>query len=157
MSSSTSVTRAAVVLALAGTSLLAQGVALRTGTWDYTMTVEGAIPMDGIPENMRAAIEAQFRQPRTFKSCLTAEDLESFNIGRTEDGSDDDCKVISSKVGPTGGDITRQCTGERARTETVHVEASSPQAMRAVITSKTAEGTMTTTMTGKWVSAQCRD
>ncbi|MFN8062949.1 MAG: DUF3617 family protein [Vicinamibacterales bacterium] len=159
MSSSTSQTiaRLTLVCALAGASLLAQGLTLSTGTWKYTMTVDGAIPLDGVPENMRATIEAQFKQPRTFTGCLTAEDLKSVNLGRTDDSADEDCTVLSSKMGPTGGDITRQCTGERARTETVHVEALSPQAMRAVITSKTPTGTMTTTMTGTWVAAQCND
>ena len=94
--------------------------------------------------------------------CLSGPKADRCRILCRENGqctptADEDCTVLSSKMGPTGGDITRQCTGERARTETVHVEALSPQAMRAVITSKTPTGTMTTTMTGTWVAAQCND
>jgi hypothetical protein len=152
---------AVVVVALSAVALsvtlLAQGINLRTGSWEYQMTVEGAIPMDGIPENMRASMEAELRKPRVVKSCMTAEDLKNLRLGKTDDGDDEECKVLSSKVGPTGGDISRECTGDRPRTETIHVEASSPQAMRAVVTSKAAQGTMTTTMVGRWLAAQCRD
>ena len=137
--------------------LKAQGPNLRTGTWEYTMTVDGAIPMDGIPENMRASMEAEFRKPQVFKSCLTAEDVKNLRLGKTDDADEDDCKVTSSRLTATGGDVTRECTGDRPRTETTHLEAAAPQTLHAVITSKSAKGTTTTTLNGRWLAAQCRD
>jgi hypothetical protein len=99
---STLVGACAVALA-SGAVLLAQGINLRTGTWEYTMTVEGVLPMEGIPENMRASMEAEFRKPQVFKSCLTAEDLKNFKLGKNDDSDDEECKVLSSKVGPRKG------------------------------------------------------
>lgn len=155
--SSSTLMRACAVALASGTVLLAQGLNLRTGTWEYTMTVEGAIPMDGIPENMRASMEAELRKPQTFKSCLTAEDLKSLKLGKNDDGDDEVCKVLSSTVGPTGGNYTRECTGDQPHTETVHLEAASPQALHAVVTRKGATGDMVTTLNGRWLAAQCRD
>jgi len=154
----TSVVRLALAATvLFGVSLVAQGLNLRAGTWEYNMVISGAIPMDGVPENMRASMEAELRKPRVFKSCLTAEDVKSLNLGRTDDSDDEECKVLSSNLTASGGDITRECTGDRPRTETVHVETTSPQAMRATVTSQGAQGVMTTTISGKWLAAACRD
>lgn len=151
------VVRACAVALASGTVLLAQGINLRTGTWEYTMTVGGAIPMDGIPENMRASMEAELRKPQVFKSCLTVEDLKNFKLGKNDDSDDEECKVLSSKVGPTGGDVTRACTGDQPRTETIHVDAPAPQTMHAVVTRKGVTGDMVTTLNGRWLAAQCRD
>lgn len=156
----TSPLKAAVVAVPAvvfGVTLLAQGLNLRTGTWEYTMTVAGALPMDGIPENMRASMEAELRKPQTFKSCLTAEDLKTFKLGKNDDSDDEECKVLSSQVGPTGGEVTKACTGDQPHTETVHVDAPSPQSMHAVITRKGAKGDMVTTLNGRWLAAQCKE
>lgn len=141
----------------AGATLLAQSVNLRTGSWQYHMTVEGAIPMDGIPENMRASLEAEMRKPRDFTSCLTAEDLKNMSLGKTDDADEEDCTVTASRLTATGGDLTRECTGARPRTETMHIEATSPQVMRATIVTTRGQGTSTTTLTGKWLAAQCRE
>jgi hypothetical protein len=54
----------------------------------------------------------------------------------------------------TSADIVRRSTGDEPRTETIHYEASSPQTLRADISSKGATGTMTMAITGKWVAAQ---
>ena len=37
------------------------------------------------------------------------------------------------------GGITRACTGDQPRTETVHIDAPAPQSMHAVITRKVAD------------------
>ena len=149
---------ASVLLALAlGGTLLAQGFNVRTGTWEFTMTIQGALPMEGVPPAMRAQLEAELRKPKTYTSCVTAEDLKTLNLGKADDDNDSDCKTVSSKVTATTGDVVRQCTGDEARTDTVHYEASSPQTMKATVSSKRAKGTTTMAIAGKWVSAQCKD
>src|SRR4051812_27353913 len=75
-----------VVTASATVVLFAQGFNARTGTWEFTMTVQGAIPMEGIPANMRAQLEAEMRKPQVYHSCVTADDLKSLKLGKKDDG-----------------------------------------------------------------------
>lgn len=152
--------RYAALLALsfaAGATLHAQNFNVRPGTWQFNMTMQGAIPLTGVPAETRAQFEAEMRKPRTFTSCVAAEDIKQLNLGKMDDGSDEDCKVLTSKITPTIGDITRQCTGDDAFTETAHFEAPTPQSMRANISRKSATGTMTIVTTGKWLAALCKD
>lgn len=138
-------------------TLVAQGFNMRTGAWEFTMTTSGAIPMDGVPPEMRAQVDAEMRKPRTFRSCVTAEDLKSLKLGKTDDSDDDDCKVVTSTITATAGDVVRQCTGDMPRTETAHYEAPTPQTVKANISNKSATGTMTMVVTGKWLAAKCSD
>jgi hypothetical protein len=141
-----------------GATLFAQGFNLRTGTWQFEMTMQGDIPMEGIPPEARAQIEAQLRQPQVVSSCVTAEDLKNLRLGRTgDDGDDEDCKVLTSKVTATSADFTRQCEGDEPRAETVHFEAPTPQSVKGTIAQKRASGTMTIAIAGKWMAAQCKE
>jgi hypothetical protein len=97
------------------------------------------------------------RKPRTSQSCVTAEDIKSLDLGKMDDAEDKDCRTVSAKITPTLGDIVRQCTGDQPRTETAHFEATSPQTMKANITSKSAEGTMSIAMSGRWLNAECKE
>jgi len=92
-----------------------------------------------------------------MNSCVTAEDLKQLRLGRTDDSDDENCKILSSKFTATTADITRQCTGDEASTEIAHYEAPTPQTVTGSVTRKTAKGTMTINMAGKWVAAQCKD
>jgi hypothetical protein len=147
---------AAIALAV-GATLLAQGFALRTGAWSFTMTMQGGMPLEGLPAATRAQIEAEMNKPQTFRSCVTAEDLKNLNLGRTEDSDDEDCKTVASNVTATAADITRQCTGDEPSTETSHFEAATPQTLKGTVTKKGAKGTMTMNLTGKWVGPKCVD
>jgi hypothetical protein len=149
----------AAVMGIASLTVVvfAQAFNARIGTWEFTMTMQGAMPMEGVPPAMRAQIEAEMRKPQVFKSCVTAEDLKSLKLGKPNDGDDDDCKVVTSKMTATSGDVVRECTGDMPRTETSHYEAPTPQTMKAHILSKSATGTMTLDVTGKWIAAACRD
>src|SRR6476659_6934164 len=92
--------------------VFAQAFNVRIGTWEFTTTMQGAMPMEGVPAAMRAQIEAEMRKPKVFKSCVTAEDLKSLKLGKTNDSDDDDCKVVTSKITATSGDVVQQCTGD---------------------------------------------
>jgi len=139
-------------LAVVGSvALFAQGFNARIGQWEFTMMMVGAMPMQGLPPE----VQAEMRKPQVYKSCVTAEDLKSLKLGKMKD--DDDCKVVTSKITATSGDVVRECTGDMPRTETSHYEAPTPQTMKAHIVSKSATGTMTMDVTGKWIAAACRD
>jgi hypothetical protein len=140
-----------------GTILYAQGFNARTGTWEFTVVIKGGMPMEGVPPAVAAQIQASLAKPQTSTSCLTAADLKNLNLGRMDDSDDEDCKILSAKVTPTVADITRECTGDDPYTETAHFEAPTPQTVRGDISRKTAKGTMTMTMTGKWVAAACME
>lgn len=153
--------RSSVVLALAGMAggavLSAQGFGARTGAWTFTITMKGAMPMEGLPPAARAAIEAEMSKPQTMNSCVTAEDLRELKLGNNKDSDDEDCKILSSKITATTADITRECKGDEPSTETLHYEAPTPQTLTGNITRKSKEGVMTIKMVGKWVAAQCKD
>lgn len=143
-----------VAVAALSTTLLAQAFNVRPGTWEVTVQMQGDLPMQGLPPAQRAQMEAQMSKPHTTTSCLTAEDIKSLNLGTMDE--DPNCKTISSKIGATVGDIVRQCTGDDPHSETAHFEATTPQSLKATMTSKGAQGTMTMSMTGRWMSADCR-
>lgn len=152
--------RSPMVVALAvmtsGTFPLAQGFGARTGAWTFTVTMKGAAP-EGLPPAVRAQIEAQLSQPQTMNSCVTAEDLKQLKLGNRDEDNDDNCKVLSSKITATTADLTRQCTGDEAYTETLHYEAPTPQTLTGTITRKTAKGETAIKLAGKWTAAQCKD
>lgn len=135
--------------------LLAQGFGPRLGAWQYTITMKGDMPMQGLPPDVAKQLAAQLAMPQTTTGCMTAEDLKDLNLGRMED--DDDCKVLSSKITPTVADFVRQCTGDETYTDTAHFEAPTPQTMNGTISRKSSQGTMTITMAGKWVAAVCKE
>jgi hypothetical protein len=139
-----------------GTALVAQAFGARTGAWVFTITMKGDIPVEGLPPEAAAQIRAEMSKPQTMNSCLTAEDLKEFNLGKTGD-DDEDCKVLSSKFTATTADVTRECTGDSPYTETAHYEAPTPQTLTGNMSRKTATGTMTIAMTGKWAGAQCKE
>jgi molybdopterin-binding protein len=152
--------RSAVLLAgiSLGVTLFAQGLNLRTGTWEFTMAMQGTVPMEGIPPEARAQIEAELRKPQIVTSCLTDEDVENLRLGRTgEESDDEECKVLTSKVTAMSADFTRQCEGDEPRTETVRFDIPTPQTMKGTIAQKRASGTMTIAMAGKWMAAQCKE
>jgi hypothetical protein len=152
-----SVSVALVASLAAGIGVLAQGFGLRTGSWSFTMTAQGSMPMEGVPPAVRAQIEAELGKPQTFTTCVTAEDLKNLNLGKTPDSDDEDCKTVSAKVTPTVADITRQCSGDEPSTEISHFEAATPQTLKGTVTRKSAAGTMTMNMIGKWVGAKCAE
>ncbi len=153
-------TAAIAVLSISmAAAALAQAVFdVRTGEWE--MTVAGidmpAAALEKLPPGARAQFQAEMSKPHTSSSCISADDLKNLNIGRTGDDDDKDCKVTSRSVTRTTADFTRQCTGDEKRTDVMHVEAPTPTTFRANIKSTTADGTMTMTMSGKWLSATCK-
>jgi len=148
---------ASVLIVLAVGSLLAQGFGARPGTWQFTITMKGDMPMQGLPPEVAKELAAQLAKPQTTSGCVTAEDLANLNLGRMEDSGDEECELISSNVTATMADFVRECTGDETYTDTAHFEAPSPQTLNGNISRRSAEGTMTITMAGRWVAAACKE
>jgi hypothetical protein len=148
---------AALAIGVSVGTLLAQGFNVRTGTWQYTITIKSSMPMEGIPPEVQKQLLADLSKPQTTTGCLTPDDLKQLNLGRTDDNDDEDCKVLSSTFTPATADVVRECAGDDPYTETAHFEASSPQALTGSISRKSAKGAMNMTMAGKWVAAACME
>ncbi|MEO8483911.1 MAG: DUF3617 family protein [Acidobacteriota bacterium] len=140
---------------------LAQGATfdVRTGEWEMTMGgfEMPAAALEKLPAGARGQFQTEMRKPHTSSSCISAADLKNLNIGKTGDDDDKDCTVTSKAVTRTTADFTRQCAGDEKRTDVMHLEASTPTSFRASIKSTTADGTVAMTLTGKWLSATCKD
>jgi hypothetical protein len=132
--------------------VFAEDVAIRTGTWEFRM---GGVSMEGVPVAVKAQLEAEMTKP--FTSCVTADDIKNVKFGKTSDDDDSECKVVSSKLTRTGGDVVRQCTGDTPSTQTLHIEAPAPQTVRVTVTKKMASASNTMTLNGKWLNATCKE
>lgn len=141
-----------LMFALAGVFVLAEDPALQTGMWEFKMS---GFPMDGVPPAMRAQMEAEMSKP--YRSCVTADDIKQLKFGKSNDDDDADCKVVSSKLTRTGGDVVRQCTGDESYTENLHLETPTPRTLKATIAKKAGTKSTTMTVTGQWVAARCTD
>jgi hypothetical protein len=151
--------RLALALAIglvSGVGLIAQAFGVRTGSWSFTITMQG-MTMEGVPPDVRAQIEKEMSKPQVFTGCVTAEDLKNMTLGKTDDSDDEKCKTVSSKITATVADVTRQCAGDEPRTETSHFEAATPQALKGTVAIKNAQGTMTMNLSGKWIAAKCAE
>lgn len=137
--------------------LFAQEFGIRTGSWATTITMQGDGGMEGLPPEVRAQLEAQLRRPNTVTTCVTREDLKNLTLGKTDDSDDEACEIVSAKITATVADIIRRCSGDDAGTETSHFEAPTPVTFKGTVTRKSAAGTSTISMTGKWVSARCTE
>lgn len=148
----------AVALFVAGAAapICAQTLGVKTGQWSWTITMTGApAPPPGLPPDVAAKIREEAAKPHTTQSCLTADDLRNLKLGQMDD--DAECKVTSHKVTATTAELTRTCTGDEARTETVKIEATSPEAMKVTATRTAGSGPAGLTMVGRWVGPVCRE
>jgi hypothetical protein len=123
------------------------------------MTVLGiqvpAATLAQLPEAARAPFEAEMKKPHTSTSCVTAEDIADLNFGKADE--DEDCRIAQRTTTRTSATVTRVCAGDEKRTDTMVIEASSPETFKATIKMMTGGEASTMTMTGKWIAAVCKD
>ncbi len=154
----TATRRTGIILGIAAvaaaTLVYAENLRLRTGEWDFTMTgLDSALSGAGGPP---PAARAQLAQPLHYKSCITNEDLAQLRLGPPDD-EDENCKVTSSKVTAQMADITRTCSGEKERTQKLHVDALSAESLKATIDLTSARGSAHLAIVGKWIGTTCTD
>jgi hypothetical protein len=156
---------------------------LKTGQWEYTVTMQMAgmpqasaaqmpqIPAEQLaklPQEQRAKVEAALKQAgnmaagkpttTTNKSCVKKEDLTNFNPNPMAKS----CKTTVSNSSGSKFEAKVDCdTPDNKTTSTIVAEALSPESMKfKVESSGTANGrpmNMTVNGTGKWLSATCTD
>lgn len=146
---------AGLTCALVPALVHAQGFGMRLGRWQYVVTMSGGMDLSKLPPAARAQAEAAMKQSHTVTSCVTAEDLKAMQIGGSDD-DDEDCKVTSQKITATTADMTRVCTGDSPRTETMHAELSTKEAVRMTINSTGGDRPGQILMVGKWIGADCK-
>jgi hypothetical protein len=141
---------------------------VRMGLWEMTNTIDFGGQMPGMDTSkmtpqQQAQMAAAMRgmmTPRTntVKSCITREDFDRKNFISEQDKN---CKQTFTKNTKTLLEGTIACTGERAMSGTLHIEAPTPTAfsgnMKSTSTERGRTMTMNLTMAGKWLAAQCGD
>lgn len=155
----TAIRRTGIALGIAAvaaaTIVYAENLRLRTGEWDFTLTgLDSAFSGSGGPP---PEARAQLAKPMRYKSCITDKDLAKLRLGPPDEDEDEDCKVTSTKATAQAADIAQTCTGEKARTQKMHVDAPSPESMTATIDITSARGSAHLTIVGKWIGATCTD
>jgi hypothetical protein len=150
------------------TVALAQAPVLdvKMGLWEITSTTNlgGQIPTvdtSKMTPEQKAQMEAVMKAmtgTHSAKTCITREKFNKSNF-MTNDESGKTCKQTVATNTRTSLDATVVCTGERARTEQMHIEALSSTSVEASIKLSSAEQgrpmTASVTMTGKWLGADC--
>ncbi|MEO8467354.1 MAG: DUF3617 family protein [Gammaproteobacteria bacterium] len=154
----TAIRRTAIALgiaaAAAATFVYAENLKLRTGEWDFTLTGLDSVLGGAAAPTPQA--RARLAQPMRYKSCITDEDLAHFTLAPPAD-EDENCKVTSSNVTGQAADISRTCSGEKERTEKMHVDAVTPESLKATIDMTSARGAAHLTIVGTWIGAKCTD
>lgn len=163
-----SIVRACVVAAgvVGAVAARADSAALnvKPGLWEMTVQLSGLplIPQDklaGMPPEQRAKVAAMLgavTQPHTTKTCLTKEKLARGPLELNE--SNKSCKRTVVANSATTLDLKLECPVEGGALSTsLHVEAPTPEALKgtSVIVHPNRAGTTTSTIQGKWVSADC--
>lgn len=158
----------ALACAAAATASAANLVPLsvRPGLWQMTVQTSGlpGIPPEALARmtpQQKARIQAQMAAangPRTFRQCVTAEELrKGWDWNRS---SGDRCTrtVVSST--PAAMAMRIQCTGRNATTTgSIQFAAAGPAAVRGKVefqvTTSGRTTTMKSTMNGQWLGADC--
>lgn len=148
----------AAALTTAVTAIVAaQAFDLRPGEWEYTVTLKGSaadVP-PSVPPAMRDKIVAAWAKPHVVRDCLTAKEIADGQLAKDDD--DSECKVAKRNVTTTTFDLTRTCTGDEARTETIHVQTDGRERMHLEATRQAGSGPAKITMDAKWIAATCKD
>lgn len=149
-----------VLVLLAGASLGArQPFQIRTGQWEYTVTITATA--EDIPPSVtgaaRKALLDLWAHPQVVRDCVTPQDVAEgqFAVG---DDEGDECATSARKATATSLDFTRTCRGDHPRTETVHIASADREHMQmAIARVNGASGPARMTVTARWLGATCRD
>lgn len=138
---------------------------VKMGLWEMTSTTSlgGELPnldLSKLPPAQRAQMEAALKAAtggHVTNICMTREKFNKSNF--MADDEDGKCKHTITTNTHTTLDVSSVCTGERSRTEQMHLDAVSPTSVAGTVkgtnTEKGKTMTVNMTMTGKWLSADC--
>jgi hypothetical protein len=143
---------------------------VKMGLWELSSTVNlgGEMPMidtSKMTPEQKAQMDAAMKSmmgahTNTQKTCVTREKFNK-SAFMMDDQPGTTCKQTVSTNTRSVLDAKVVCTGERAMTMQMHVDALSPTTIKGTMKSANSEQgktiTMDATMTGKWLAADCGD
>lgn len=158
------------LLLLAAPALAADGLDVKTGLWETTITtqMQGTPPVPpSVLEKMSpeqrarmlaAARQAAARGPQTFveKSCVTAADLQK---GAFKAGGDDEEEACTYKVTAQTRSLqqmTVSCKGEVPRTAVMRVEALDREHVKGTVENDAGASRSTLQISGRWLGSDCK-
>ena len=141
---------------------------VKMGLWEMTTTTEMGGDMPGVDTSkmtpaQKAQIEAMMKsmasgRTNVNKTCMTKEKFNQSNFMGQQGAN---CKQTINVNTSTTLDGTFTCTGERAMTGQMHMDALSSSSLKAIVKSAaTQQGktmTLTIAITGKWLGADRGD
>jgi hypothetical protein len=162
---------AALSLSLAAAAF-AQTPALdvKMGLWEISSVTNlggdmPAIDLSQVPPEQRAQMEAMIKgmmgqHTNVTKTCMTREKFDQSTFMMPDEAGSDCKQTIVTNTSRTL-DATVVCTGERAMTGKMHMDALSQTAMKADIKMDATEQgramNISMTMTGRWLGEDCGD
>jgi len=138
---------------------------VKMGLWEITSStsIGGELPdfdLSKVPPAQRAQMEAALKAAagsHVTNTCMTREKFNKSNFMADDEGGK--CKHTITTNTRTTLDVSSVCTGERSRTEQMHLDALSPTSVTGTVKGTNTEKGKTMTvdmkMTGKWLSADC--
>jgi hypothetical protein len=164
--------RSAFFWALIVGPVFAQTPALdvKMGLWEVTSVTDiggqlPAVDTSKLPPEQRAKIEEAMKammgaHSRVTKSCMTKEKFDKTNFMMTDQPGMACKQTIVANTRSTL-DTSVVCTGDRAMTGQIHIDALSSTSIKGNMKSSTSGQGNTITfnmvMTGKWLGADCGD
>jgi hypothetical protein len=142
----------------------AQTFAAKPGAWDMTTTIAGnIIPPDVLakmPPDRRAMVEKMMaekgignNQPSTRRSCVTKEDLDRADFGRSSDAN---CTSTPVSRSTTRLVVETSCGGPPPIKGTMTFEAKTPESVVGSIDQVRPDGSkFHIGIIGQWVGASC--
>ncbi len=157
-------------LALAAPALAADGLDIKTGLWETTITTQlagaPAVPPSVLekmsPEQrakmLAAAKQAAARGPSTIveKSCVTAADLQKGAFKAGTDDEDEDCTHKITAQTKSLQQMTLTCTGEMPRTAVFRVEALDREHVKGSIENVSGPSRSSLQISGRWLGNDCK-
>lgn len=154
----------ALAAATASPALAADHLDVKPGLWSMTMNTQasGAPSMDlskvpaaqqAMMKKMIAAQMGKALKAKTFKSCLTEEQLAKPIAFQGE--NDPSCKVVVKKSTPSEVQYSEECTGAHPRSVTANFKAASETSVTGKSHVVSQGMTVDVSIGGTWVGADC--
>lgn len=162
---------AATPLAIALPLLAAERLAVKTGLWENTVTMQitgVTLPTEQLqrmPPEQRAQLEQVMKQmgvgaPRTQtdQSCINEEDLDGRTFRESIEQAGEQCKVTEVSATARRQEYTFQCAAQGAQTEgRMVIDVVSDTRVRGTMEAKVAQGKMDMKFDATWKAAACGD
>ena len=151
-------------------ALAADGLAVKTGTWETTLTTKAsgmtmpAEAMAKMNEQQRAQMEAMMKSmgsaaPKTMtsKSCVTDKELKE-GAFRAQQDKDNPCTYKPVVTTGKRQEVTFECPGTHGVSSGhMTVDALDSNNVKGEMHIKASGATIDTTFTSKWLSPSCAD